>query len=348
MTKFNINKKPFLLYGIFCFLLFLFPLVMDDPFWLNKSSTYLCFGLLAVSLSLAWGYTGILNLGNAVFFGLGSYCMAMSLKLKTDAVHTGSGGLPDFMVWNNVPELPWFWEPFYSLTFGIFAGIAVPVILALILGFFIFGGRASGVYVAIITLAAMIVVYLIIMDQQRYTGGFNGITDLSMLKFGKLEFDAYGPSAYYLIATVVTITLFLTLIFTKSRAGLLFQAIRDDENRVRFLGYNVGVYKTASLCVSAAIAGIAGMVFTIVMEFASPTFLAVPLSLSVVIWCAVGGRQSIFGSFIGALIITAGQGQLSESEMFLHTWTLVMGLVFIASVLFLPKGLAGLFERTKN
>jgi len=346
--KTSIFKNKFLLYGIFCFLLFLLPLLVDDPFYLNKSSTYICFGLLAVSLSLSWGYTGILNLGNAVFFGLGSYCMAMSLKLKTDAVHTGSGGLPDFMVWNNVSELPWFWEPFYSLSFGIFAGIAVPVILAIVLGYFIFGGRASGVYVAIITLAAMIVVYLLIMDQQAYTGGFNGITDLSTLKFGKFEFDAYGASAYNLIVSVMTLVLFLTLIITKSRAGLIFQAIRDDENRVRFLGYNVVVYKTASLCISAGIGGVAGMLYTIVMEFASPTFLSVPLSLSVVIWCAVGGRQSIFGSFIGALIITSGQGFLSESETFLHTWTLIMGLIFILSVLFLPKGLAGIFSVKKK
>ena len=113
------------------------------------------------------------------------------------------------------------------------------------------------------------------MDQQAYTGGFNGITDLSHLKVGNLEFDAYGPSAYYLIVSVMTIVLFLTLIITKSRAGLIFQAIRDDENRVRFLGYNVGVYKTASLCISAGIGGVAGMLYTIVMEFASPTFMSI-------------------------------------------------------------------------
>ena len=344
--KKNILKNTYFQYGFVCFLLLFVPLIFkDDPFYINKSSTYICLGLLAVSLSISWGYTGILNLGNAVFFGLGSYCMAMSLKLKTDAVHTGSGGLPDFMVWNNVEKLPWFWEPFHSLTFGILAGIFVPVLLAIILGFFIFRGRIAGVYVAIITLAVMLVVYLLIMDQQRFTGGFNGITDLFVLKMGSLEFDAYGSSAYYLITLVMTVVLFLGLLVTKSRAGLIFQAIRDDENRVRFLGYSVGTYKTAAMCVSAAIAGIAGMLYTIVMEFASPTFLAVPLSLSIVIWCAVGGRQSLMGSFLGAIIITAGQGFLSESETFLHTWTLVMGLVFILTVLFLPKGLAGAFEK---
>jgi len=345
MNKKN-YQKDFFIYGVACFALFFVPLILgNDPFYINKSSTYICLGLLAVSLSLSWGYTGILNLGNAVFFGLGSYCMAMSLKLKTDAVHTGSGGLPDFMVWNNVKTLPWFWEPFHSLTFGVFAGIFVPVLLALALGFFILRGRIAGVYVAIITLAVLLVVYLLIMDQQRYTGGFNGITDLVTLKVGILEFDAYHPATYYLITIVMTIVLFITLLITKSRAGLIFQAIRDDENRVRFLGYDVGNYKTAAMCLSAAIAGIAGMLHTIVMEFASPTFLAVPLSLSIVIWCAVGGRQSLLGSFLGAIVITAGQGFLSESETFLHTWTLVMGFVFVLSVLFLPKGLAGFFEK---
>lgn len=342
----KIYKKDFFIYGAVCIALFFVPTILgNDPFYVNKSSTYVCLGLLAVSLSLSWGYTGILNLGNAVFFGLGSYCMAMSLKLKTDAVHTGSGGLPDFMVWNNVETLPWFWVPFHSLTFGIFAGIFVPVLLALVLGFFILRERIAGVYVAIITLAVLIVVYLLIMDQQKYTGGFNGITDLVTLKVAGLEFNAYNPVTYYLITTVMTFVLFLTLFITKSRAGLIFQAIRDDENRARFLGYNVGNYKTAAMCLSAAIAGIAGMLYTIVMEFASPTFLAVPLSLSIVIWCAVGGRQSLLGSFLGAIVITSGQGFLSETEIFLHTWTLVMGLIFVLTVIFLPKGLAGFFEK---
>lgn len=344
--KKSVFKNEFFIYGVVCLALFFVPLILNnDPFFVNKSSTYICLGLLAVSLSLSWGYTGILNLGNAVFFGLGSYCMAMSLKLKTDAVHTGSGGLPDFMVWNNVETLPWFWEPFHSLTFGIFAGIFIPVLLALMLGFLILRGRIAGVYVAIITLAVLLVVYLLVMDQQKYTGGFNGITDLVILKIGSLEFDAYGSAAYYLITLVMTVVIFLSLLITKSRAGLIFQAIRDDENRVRFLGYDVGTYKTAAMCLSAAIAGIAGMLYTIVMEFASPTFMAVPLSLSIVIWCAVGGRQSLLGSFLGAIVITAGQGFLSETETFLHTWTLIMGLVFVLTVLFLPKGIAGFFER---
>ena len=140
-------------YGAVCVAILLVPSFMDDAFILNKYARYLVLGILAMSLSLSWGYTGILNLGQAVSFGLGSYCMAMSLKLKTVPVHTGKAGLPDFMVWNNVTELPLLWQPFHSLTFGIIAGIMVPALLAAFLGWFMFKGRITGVYVAIITLA---------------------------------------------------------------------------------------------------------------------------------------------------------------------------------------------------
>ncbi len=165
---------------------------------------------------------------------------------------------------------------------------------------------------------------------------------MAQLELFGFEFDAYGASSYYLIATTLTVCLFAALLVTKSKAGLVLQAIRDHENRVRYFGYDVARYKIFAMAVSAAIAGIAGMLYTIVMEFASPTFLNVPLSLSVVIWCAVGGRQSLLGSMCGAILIAGMQGALSESETFLETWTLVMGLVFVLVVLFLPQGLAGI------
>ena len=331
-------------YGSVCLLIFIFPLLLDNDFLLNRYARYLVLGMVAMALSLSWGYAGILNLGQATSFGLGSYCMAMALKLRTVPVHTGSDGLPDFMVWNNVESLPWFWVPFHSLGFALFAGIAIPVILAMILGWFMFRGRITGVFVAIITLATLVVVNLLIIDFQRFTGGFNGITDLAQLEMFGFVFDAYSKSTYYLVATCLTVCLFISLALTKTKAGLILQAIRDDENRVRFFGYDVAAYKILAFSVSAAIAGIAGMLYTIVMEFASPTFLGVPLSLSIVIWCAVGGRQSLLGATIGAIVVAGMQGALSESEAFLDTWTLVMGAVFVLVVLFLPNGLAGLID----
>jgi urea transport system permease protein len=328
-------------YGAVCLAILMVPTFMDDAFILNKYARYLVLGILAIALSLSWGYTGILNLGQATSFGLGSYCMAMALKLRTVPVHTGSEGLPDFMVWNNVESLPWFWEPFYSLPFALVAGIVVPILFAMLLGWFMFRGRITGVYVAIITLAALVVVNLLIIDQQRFTGGFNGITDLAQLEILGFTFDAYGSSSYYLIAITLTVCLFFALAVTKSKAGLILQAIRDHEDRVRYFGYDVARFKIFAFAVSAGIAGVAGMLYTIVMEFASPTFLGVPLSLSVVIWCAVGGRQSLLGSMLGAIVVTGMQGALSESEIFLETWMLIMGFVFVIVVLFLPKGLAG-------
>lgn len=338
------TQRQVIVYAVVCLGFLLVPTFVDDAFILNKYSRYLALGILAISLSLSWGYTGILNLGQAMSFGLGSYCMAMALKLRTVPVHTGAEGLPDFMVWNNVESLPWFWQPFHFLPLALLLGIAVPAVFSMLLGWFIFRGRVTGVYVAIITLAVLVVVNLLIIDQQRFTGGFNGITDLAQLEILGFTFDAYGSSSYYLIAGALTVCLFIALAISKSKVGLILQAIRDHENRVRYFGYDVAYYKIFAFSVSAGIAGVGGMLYTIVMEFASPTFLSVPLSLSVVIWVAVGGRQSLLGAALGAIVVTGMQGALSESETFLDTWSLIMGFAFVLVVLFLPKGLAGAVE----
>lgn len=329
---------------VVCALVFLLPLVLTNDFVLNKVARYLVLAILSMSLALSWGYGGILNLGQAMSFGIGSYAMAMALKLKTIPVHTGSSGLPDFMVWNNVTQLPWFWVPFKSLGFALAAGILVPALTAAALGWFVFRSRVTGVYVAIITLATMVVLNLLIIDQQSYTGGFNGITDLAQLEIFGIAFDAYGRSTYYLVAGCVTLSLLVAFAFTRTKAGLIVQAIRDHEGRVRYFGYDVAGYQIFVFSLSAAIAGLAGMLYTVVMEFASPTFLGVQLSLSVVVWCAVGGRQSLVGAFLGAVLVAGVQGALSESKAFLETWTLVMGALFVLVVLFLPKGLAGLAD----
>jgi urea transport system permease protein len=344
MWKANATNARILGYLAFCLIVLAVPLFIDDGYLLNKLSRYLVFGILSMALSISWGYTGILNLGQAVSFGLGSYCMAMALKLRTIPIQTGAGGLPDFMVWNNVKTMPWLWEPFHSYAFAIFAGVAVPVALAFLLGWFIFRARVTGVYVAIITLAMLVVINLLIIDQQSLTGGFNGITDLTTFAVFGLEFDAYSDATYYLVALSLSAALFLGLAVTSSKTGLIMQAIRDDETRVRYFGYDVASYQNFAFCFSAGIAGFAGMLYTLVMEFASPTFLAVPISLSIVIWCAVGGRASLVGSAIGAIVVTGVQGSLSESPAFLDTWLLIMGALFIVVVLFVPRGLISVLD----
>ncbi len=331
-------------YAAFCIAILLVPLFVSDAYLLNKFARYLVFGILSLALSLSWGYAGILNLGQAVSFGLGSYCMAMGLKLRTIPIQTGAGGLPDFMVWNNVHTLPWFWEPFHSYAFTIFAGLAVPAAVAFLIGWFVFRARVSGVYVAIITLAMLVVINLMIIDQQRYTNGFNGITDLTTFKLFGVEFGAYSLATYYLAAATLTLLLFLGLGLMNSKTGLILQAIRDDGTRVWYFGYDVANYQNFIFCVSAAVAGLAGMLYTLVMEFASPTFLAVPISLSIVIWCAVGGRASLLGAALGAIFVAGVQGSLSDSKTFLDTWMLIMGALFIVVVLFLPNGLISIAD----
>lgn len=337
------NRLRLLGYAVFCIGILVVPLFVGDAYLLNKFSRYLVYGIVSLALALSWGYAGILNLGQAVSFGLGSYCMAMALKLRTVPIQTG-GGLPDFMTWNNVHSLPWFWVPFHSYAFAIFAGIAVPAALAFVIGWFIFRARVSGVYVAIITLALLVVINLLIIDQQRYTGGFNGITDLTTLEIFGVAFDAYSTATYYLVAISLSVLLFLGLALVNSKTGLVLRAIRDDETRVWHFGYDVANYQNFIFCVSAAVAGFAGMIYTLVMEFASPTFAAVPISLSIVIWCAVGGRASLLGAALGAIVVTGVQGSLSDSKAFLDTWMLIMGALFIIVVLFLPNGLISVFD----
>ncbi|MBN9066745.1 MAG: hypothetical protein J0H60_09835, partial [Rhizobiales bacterium] len=177
-------------YLLFCAVILIFPYVLNNDYLLNKYARYLVFGILSASLSFSWGYTGILNLGQAVSFGLGSYAMAMALKLRTIPIQTGAGGLP-----------------FHSYTFAVLAGIAIPMVLAFVLGWFMFRGRITGVFVAIITLAMLVVINLVIVDQQKYTGGFNGITDLSTFTAFGVEFDAYSTSTYYLVAGILSASL---------------------------------------------------------------------------------------------------------------------------------------------
>lgn len=340
------NKIQIIAFLFFSIAILLVPVFVENAYYLNKFSRYLALGLATMALSLAWGRAGILNLGHATYLGLGAYAMAMHLKLKTNPIHTGAGGLPDFMVWNNVKELPWFWEPFHSSTFTIIAGIGIPFFLASFLGWFMFRARISGVFVAIITLAMLVVCNLLFIDQQRFTGGFNGITDLEWLTIGGIVFDPYGKPFYFLAAGCLIVALVLTAIFNQSKTGLLLRAIRDEPERVRYFGYDVATYQILAFSISAGLAGLAGMIYTMVLEFFSPTFMGVPLSLALVIWCAVGGRESLLAAAIGAILVNAVQGSLSET--FLESWQLIIGGLFVLVVLLLPKGLVSLFDMFKR
>lgn len=346
------------IYALFIVIVLTLPLIMQDVFWLNRIAKYLVFGMLGIAIALSWGYAGILNLGQGLFFGLGAYMVAMSLKLQsyTSTQQGSDKPIPDFMLWNAEPGAPtdlccispgsWVWLPFQAQWFGMAMAIVVPVVIALILSSTIFRLRVSGVYVAIITLALVLLARLLIIDSQPITNGFNGLTDLGWLTIAGMEFDPYLVSTYYIVAVSTCIVLLLTRWLVSTRAGLILQSTRDDPNRARYLGYDVAAYQVFFFTVSAGIAGFAGMLYVIAAEFASPSFLDISFSISMVVWAAVGGRSSLIGAAIGAILINTIEATASESEMLQESWKFIIGMVFILVVLFLPRGLAGLAKDT--
>ncbi|MEL6219412.1 MAG: urea ABC transporter permease subunit UrtC [Pseudomonadota bacterium] len=342
-----------LAYAGFIAAILLLPLWLDDVFWLNRIAKFLVFGMLGVAIALSWGYAGVLNLGQGLFFGLGAYMVAMSLKLQSyTSLQQGSDKpVPDFMLWNAEPGAPtelccinpgsFLWIPFQAQWFGMLMALIVPTLIALAIAWPIFRLRVSGVYVAIITLAMVLLVRLLIIDAQPITNGFNGLTDLGWLTINGFEFDPYLVETYYLVAASLAVVLLLTRWLVSTRAGLILQSTRDDPNRARYLGYDVAAYQVFFFAVSAGIAGFAGLLYVIAAEFASPSFMDLAFSISMVVWAAVGGRASLLGACIGAILINTIEATASETEMFQEAWKAIIGLVFVLVVLFLPRGLAG-------
>src|SRR5277367_2367304 len=340
------------IYAIFVFVIMLAPLVMDS-FWLNRVAKYLVYGMLGVAVALSWGYAGILNLGQGLFFGAGAYMLAMSLKLASPtSLQQGSDKpVPDFMLWNAEPGAPtelccinkasFLWLPFQNQWFGVFMGLVLPVGIATIIGIIVFRKRISGVFVSIITLALVLLVRLVVIDAQPVTNGFNGLTDLGWFKVAGFEFDPYIVPTYYFVAVALCIVLAGARLLIETRAGLILQAIRDDQNRARYLGFDVKLYQTFFFAVSAGIAAFAGMLYVIAAEFASPTFMDLSFSISMVVWAAVGGRASILGACIGAILINTLTATVSETKGFAEAWKAIIGLIFVLVVLYLPRGLAG-------
>ncbi|MEX0605586.1 MAG: urea ABC transporter permease subunit UrtC [Marinobacter sp.] len=334
---FSIDCVGYALFAVF--ILLVMPWMVDySGYELNSYARYLALGMVAAALALSWGTAGLLNLGQALTFGVGGYIMAMHLKLKASS--SQAGGLPDFMVWTNMEELPWFWEPFHSVGFTLAAGVLVPVAIAALIGGFMFRGRITGVFVAIITLSLMLAVQLWMIDEQRFTGGQNGLTGLAALELFGWTVDIYTMAFYYLVAGCLLVILSLGLLLVRSKAGLVLRAIKANPERVRFFGYDVATYEILAFSTSAGIAGVAGMLYAMVLEFASPTYMGLSLSLAFVIWAAVGGRESIVAATLGGIGVNMAEGRLSD--LFFDQWTLILGVVFIAVVLFLPRGLFGI------
>jgi urea transport system permease protein len=345
--------------AVFVALILAAPAVLD-PFWLNRIAKYLVFGMLGVAIALSWGYAGILNLGQGLFFGIGAYSLAMSLKLAspTSMAQGSDTPVPDFMLWNAEPGAPtelccinkasFLWIPFQQQWFGAAMGIVLPVLVSGLLGWVMFRKRVSGVFVSIITLALVLLVRLVVVDAQPVTNGFNGLTDLGWFTVGSLELDPFTVPTYYVVAVALALVLIGARLLVDTRAGMILQAIRDDQNRVRYLGFDVPVFQIFFFSVSAAIAGFAGMLYVVVAEFASPTFMDLAFSITMVVWAAVGGRSSLLGACIGAILINMVEATASETQALVEAWKAVLGLIFVLVVLFLPRGIAGLAGDAAN
>lgn len=327
------------------FILIVLPMTLD-LFRLNLVGKYLTYAFAAVSLVLLWGYGGILSLGQGIFFGLGGYGMAMFLKLEASSPENTSiqstPGIPDFMDWNQITSLPWFWEPFHSLTFTIIAILVLPALFAYIIGAAMFKRRVGGVYFAIITQVIAVILTVLIVGQQGFTGGINGITDLRTMNGWDITSDSAKYIFYFvnciLLLTVITVSRFILT----SKFGSLLLAIRDKEDRVRFSGYDVSNFKIFIFCFAAMISAIGGAMFTLQVGFMSPSFVGIVPSIEMVIFAAVGGRMSLIGVVYGTLLINFGKTIFSES--FPELWLFLMGGLFIAVVMFFPNGLAGLWQ----
>lgn len=327
---------------IFCVM----PLVLD-VFRLNLLGKYLTYAYVTIGLVLCWGYGGILSLGQGVFFGLGGYCMAMFLKLEaSDPVSTkiqSTPGIPDFMDWNQLTALPVFWKPFHSLPFALIAVLAVPGLLAFVIGLAMFKRRVGGVYFAIITQAIAAILTILIIGQQGYTGGVNGITDLRTLLGWDIRTDSAKYILYYVNGALLFGTIFVADFVIRSKLGKLLLALRDREERVRFSGYDVASFKVFIFTTAAVMSAVGGAMFTLQVGFMSPSFVGIVPSIEMVVFTAVGGRMSVVGAVYGSIIVNWAKTFFSES--FPELWLFLFGGLFVVIVMFLPSGLAGVFQQ---
>ena len=316
------------------------PLAVPD-FRLALLGRFVCYAIVAIGIDLIWGYTGILSLGHGVWFGLGAYCMAMSLKLEA----TG-GKMPDFMGRIGLEALPWWWQPFNSPLFGMAMAILVPTVLAAILGWASFRSRVTGVFFSILSQALALVVVTFFIGQQGTIGGTNGMTNFKTLLGQDLNSTRVQHGLFWISVLALAATYIGARVLVNGRFGKILQAIRDGENRVRFTGYDPAAYKTFVYALSAGVAGLAGMLFVLQVGLITPTEMDISHSVQMVLWVAIGGRATLSGAILGALLVNIGQNSLSEQ--FPEIWSYFIGAAFLIFVLFLPRGIVGSWDEARH
>ena len=311
------------------------------PTWmLSLLGKYLCYALLALSVDLIWGFCGILSLGHGAFFALGGYSMGMYLMRQIgDRGVYGNPELPDFMVFLNWTELPWYWYGFDMFWFSIVMAMFVPGLLAFVFGFLAFRSRVTGVYLSIITQAMTYALLLAFFRNDMGFGGNNGLTDFKDILGYSLQSDGTRSGLFVASCVFLGICYIVARGITQSRLGKVLIAIRDAESRVRFTGYRVEYYKLFVFTVSAVMAGIAGALYVPQVGIINPGEFAPALSIEIVIWVAVGGRGTLYGAVLGAFIVN--YAKTFFTGVMPDFWLFFLGGLFIAVTLFLPKGVIG-------
>lgn len=305
---------------------------------------YVCYALLALSVDLVWGYCGILSLGHGAFFGLGGYAMGMYMMRQIGARGVyGNPDLPDFMVFLNWSELPWSWYGFDNFAFALLMVVLVPGALAFAFGWFAFRSRVTGVYLSIITQAMTYALMLAFFRNDMGFGGNNGLTDFKDILGFDLQADGTRSILFALSALALAGGYLLCAMIVRSKLGRILEAIRDAESRVRFLGYQVQYYKLFVFTFSAMLAGVAGALYVPQVGIINPTEFTPGNSIEAVIWVAVGGRGTLFGAALGAVLVNYAKSYFTGALP--EVWLFMLGGLFVAVTLFLPKGIVGLVNQ---
>ena len=310
-------------------------------FRLNLLGRFLALAIVALGIDLIWGFTGLLSLGQGIFFALGGYAAAMYLQLNSsdDLLN----GIPEFFTLYGVDRLPAFWQPFHSPLFTLVAIWLIPGVLAALLGNLVFRNRVKGVYFSILTQAALLVFFNFFNGQQKLINGTNGLkTDVTQL-FGQMVGSPEMQRGFFWVTAVMVIVTWLFVRWVvRGRFGDVLIAIRDDEPRLRFAGYNPTLFKTLVFAIAGGLAGIGGALYTVQSGIVSPQFMTVPFSIEMVIWVAVGGRGTLVGAILGAVAINYAKSLVSEAMP--QSWLFIQGGLFILVVTALPEGVIGWFQ----
>ncbi len=324
-----------------------------SDYYLNLFGKYLSLAIMALGMDLLWGYAGILCLGQAIFFGIGAYSIGMSMMLEGSGKGVYGEPVPDFMIWNQVYQLPLFWKPYKHLLFALGSSVLLPAALAALIGFLTFRRRVRGTYFAILTQAIAFAVWLMLSRNEMKLGGTNGLTDFKSILGFSLGHPATLRTLYVVTAALLLASFLLSRWLVRSKTGLVLQAIRDNERRLEFLGYNVANYKILVFAISAALAGLSGLLYAPQVGIITPSQVGVLPSLEIVIWVAFGGRGTLWGALLGAISINWLRSVLTASTP--RLWPIILGSLFVTVILLFPRGLVGFgtrlsafFARSRN